>query len=91
MCLAVPAEVVELDGNAAVVDIGGNQREANVALLEDVKIGDYVLVHAGFAISKYEREDALETLRLWDEVLKVAGDDGELASSGETRIQREPT
>ena len=85
MCLAVPAKVVELRGFVAEVDIGGNRREASVALLDNVEVGDYVLVHAGFAISKYEQEEAMETLKLWDEVLQLAGAEGESTPSGNGR------
>ncbi len=69
MCLAIPAEVKEVHGDTAKVDFGGGViREVNV-LLVNVKVGDYVLVHAGYAIEVLDREDAMETLRLWDELL----------------------
>ena len=69
MCLAIPAEVKEVHGDTAKVDFGGGViREVNV-LLVHVKVGDYVLVHAGYAIEVLDREDAMETLRLWDELL----------------------
>lgn len=66
MCLAVPAEVLELRANnMALVSIGGAQREVNVMLLEDaLRIGDYVLVHVGFAIEQVDHEDAMKTLDL---------------------------
>ena len=71
MCLAVPAEVTEINGHEAILDYGGKvTRKANVSLLEDLKIGDYVLVHVGFAIQKLDKTEALETLKLWDELLK---------------------
>ena len=68
MCLAVPAKVVEIDGPVARVDVAGNLREANLTLLEGVEIGDYVMLHAGFAISKYEPEEAQKTMELLREV-----------------------
>jgi len=69
MCLAIPAEVKALNGETAKVNFGGGVlRDVNVTLV-DVKVGDYVLVHAGYAIEVLDREDALETLRLWDEML----------------------
>lgn len=74
MCLAVPAKVIALSGSVAVVDIGGNRRDANVALLPGVEIGDYVMVHAGFAISRYEPEDAEEVLRLLVEAARLAAE-----------------
>ena len=69
MCLAIPARVTTINGDKAQVDFGkGVLREVNVSLVE-VKIGDYVLVHAGYAIQIMNEEDALETIRLWNEVL----------------------
>jgi hydrogenase expression/formation protein HypC len=64
MCLAVPAKVVELEGPSALVDVQGNRVAADVTLLREVSVGDYVLVHAGFAIRRYEREEAEEVLAL---------------------------
>ncbi len=67
MCLAVPARVVELVDEVnqiAKVDIGGVRRNISVALLEDVKVGDWVLVHVGFAIQKIDEEEAEQTLML---------------------------
>jgi len=70
MCLAIPAKVVTLDKEKARVDFGGGVlREVNVALVS-VKVGDYVLVHAGYAIQVLDEQEALETLRLWNEVLE---------------------
>jgi len=69
MCLAIPAKVVTINRDKAQVDFGeGVTRDVNVALVS-VKIGDYVLVHAGYAIQVLDKEDALETLRLWNEIL----------------------
>jgi len=70
MCLAVPAKVLEVKGDIAKVDFGqGIVREVNVMLVE-ARVGEYVLVHAGYAIQVIDREAAEETLRLWDEILK---------------------
>lgn len=69
MCLAVPGKIVEVRGNTALVDIEGVVREANISLLPGVKAGDYVIVHAGFAMEKYDEEDAKETLKLLREML----------------------
>ncbi len=60
MCLAVPAKIVEIDGESATVEVGGTRHSAIVAFVEDPKIGDYVLVHAGFAIKKWTEEDVRE-------------------------------
>ena len=68
MCLAVPAKVIEIHGATARVEIGGNIREANLSLVEDAKPGDYVMLHAGFAIAKYEEQEALRTLELLKEL-----------------------
>lgn len=72
MCLAVPAKVMAVDGEEAVLDYGGVKRKANISLLNDVMVGEYVLVHVGYAISKMDEEEALETLKLWDEMLAAA-------------------
>lgn len=69
MCLAIPAEVKEIKGETAIVDFGGVVNEVDVTLVE-AKVGDYVLVHAGYAIQVLNREDAMETLRLWREIFK---------------------
>lgn len=71
MCLSVPARIVELRGRLATVDVMGNRREADVSLVDDPQVGDYVLVHAGFAIEKMSPEDAAESLRLWEEMARV--------------------
>ncbi len=72
MCLAVPAKIIEINGEDAILDYGGVKRKANISMLSDVEVGDYVLVHVGYAISKLDEEEALETLKLWDEMLKAA-------------------
>jgi hydrogenase expression/formation protein HypC len=71
MCLAIPAKVMSVEGHEARVDFGeGVLRDVNVTLV-DAKVGDYVLVHAGYAIQVLSEEEALETLRLWNEVLEA--------------------
>jgi hydrogenase expression/formation protein HypC len=71
MCLAIPAKVVSIEDDKARVDFGeGVLREVNVALV-NVKVGEYVLVHAGYAIQVLDEKEALETLQLWNEVLEV--------------------
>lgn len=69
MCLAVPAKVVKINGNDAKADFGGVLQTVNVSLV-DVDIGDYVIVHAGFAIEVMDEKEAKETLELWREVLE---------------------
>jgi hydrogenase expression/formation protein HypC len=69
MCLAIPARVTSVKGEKAQVDFGeGVLREVNISLV-DPEVGDYVLVHAGYAIQKMDEKDALETLALWNEIL----------------------
>ena len=69
MCLAIPARVMSIKGEKAQVDFGeGVLRDINVTLV-DAKVGEYVLVHAGYAIQKMDEKDAKETLALWDEIL----------------------
>ena len=70
MCLAIPAKVLEVNGNIAKVDFGqGVAREVNVMLV-DAKIGEYVLVHAGYAIEKLDEKAAQESLDTWRQVLE---------------------
>jgi hydrogenase expression/formation protein HypC len=69
MCLAIPAKVLEVQGDVARVDFGhGVAREVNVMLVE-TRVGEYVLVHAGYAIQVVDQEAAEESLRLWRELL----------------------
>ena len=67
MCLAVPARILSIDGAQATVEVPGNRFGADVSLVPGVAVGDYVLVHAGFAIERYEKEDALEILKIFEE------------------------
>jgi hydrogenase expression/formation protein HypC len=68
MCVAVPGRVERIEEMAAIVDVGGATVRARIDLLPDVNVGEYVLVHAGFALEKMDEEDAQETLRLLAEV-----------------------
>jgi hydrogenase expression/formation protein HypC len=63
MCLAVPSRIVEIKDQVATVDVDGVTREASLMLLDDVSIGDYVIVHAGFAIERIDEEVAEQTLK----------------------------
>jgi hydrogenase expression/formation protein HypC len=69
MCLAIPARITKLlDGGMAVADVGGVSHSISLSLVEDVKVGDYVIVHVGFALSKFDPEEAAKTLALFDEM-----------------------
>jgi hydrogenase expression/formation protein HypC len=72
MCLAVPMQIVSIDGESMVAEIDGVKREASLMMLnEEVAVGDYVLIHAGFAISRLDAEEAEETLELMRECLAL--------------------
>jgi len=71
MCLGIPAKVVEVRETTAIVDYGGYLREVDILLQPDVKVGDYVIVHAGAIIAKIDEKEALETIKLWKEVLRA--------------------
>lgn len=65
MCIAVPMQITSIDNDTAVAELDGIKREASLMLLTDeVKVGDFVIVHAGFAISRLDENDALETLAM---------------------------
>ncbi len=68
MCLAVPARIITIDGGNATVDIGGLTKQTSLILTPQVSVGDYVLLHAGFAISVMDQEQAAETLKLLAEM-----------------------
>lgn len=68
MCLAVPARIIKIDGKRAVVDMAGVVREASVMMLRGAQVGDYVIVHAGFAIEKLDEQEALCTLELFKQM-----------------------
>lgn len=62
MCLGIPAKIIKIENNMGTIDMEGTRREVSLLLQEDAKVGDYVIVHAGFAIQKIDEEQALETL-----------------------------
>lgn len=73
MCVGVPMEVISRDGDTIIAEIDGVRREASLMILaDDVAVGDYVIVHAGFAISRLDEEEALETLALMREAFSTA-------------------
>ncbi|MFO7556107.1 MAG: HypC/HybG/HupF family hydrogenase formation chaperone [Desulfobacterales bacterium] len=74
MCLAIPSKIVKIENNVATIDVDGVRREASLILVDNSEIGDYVIVHAGFAIHKINEEDALESLKLIREAASVIFD-----------------
>lgn len=68
MCLSIPAKILSISGNMAEVSAGGSVFKAGIQMIEDARPGDYILLHAGFAIQKISEEEALETIRLIDEM-----------------------
>ncbi len=75
MCLAIPCKVVEIieedNEKYAIAEYKGVKQKAKLTLLEDVKVGDYILIHAGYAIEKMSEEDAKLSLEAWEEVFKA--------------------
>lgn len=70
MCLAVPAEIRSIEGHFATVDYGGVTRKANISLV-DAKVGEYVIVHAGYAIQVLDKDEAMETLEIFKKMLDL--------------------
>lgn len=70
MCLAVPAKVISINNNQAEIEMLGVKKHVDISLVPDVKIGDFVIVHAGFAIQTIEKEEADITQGYWDEYLE---------------------
>jgi hydrogenase expression/formation protein HypC len=68
MCLSMPAKVIAVNGDMADVSVGGAVFRAGLQMVENVNVGDYILLHAGFAIEKLNEKDALETIRLLKEM-----------------------
>jgi hydrogenase expression/formation protein HypC len=83
MCLAIPSKITKINDLMAVIDVDGVRREASLLLVEDAQVGDYVIVHAGFAISKIDEQAALETLALLKEAAALMdGREGDGGPSG---------
>ena len=74
MCLGIPVKITKIKGSKAEAEIGGVKREINLSIIEGVKTGDYVILHAGFAIEKLDEEEAEETLRLLREISESMGE-----------------
>lgn len=67
MCLSIPAKVESIKDEMAVVSVGGTTYDASLQMVDDVEVGDYILLHTGFAIQKISEEEAIETLKVYDE------------------------
>lgn len=72
MCLAIPALITQIINDRAIINIGGIAKEICIALLDEVNIGDYVIVHTGYALTRLNEEEAQKTLSLFAEMLKGA-------------------
>ena len=79
MCLAIPSKITTIEDNVATIDVDGVQREASLLLLENAMVGEYVIVHAGFAIQRIDEAAAMETLNLLREA-------AELVEKGDSEI-----
>lgn len=71
MCLAIPAKIIKIKEHLAEVDMAGVRRNADVRMLEGLRPGDYILIHAGFGIEKIDPQEAKETLKLWKELDEI--------------------
>ncbi|MCX7940181.1 MAG: HypC/HybG/HupF family hydrogenase formation chaperone [Endomicrobia bacterium] len=68
MCIAIPMKVIAIDGKYAVCEYEGIRKLARIDFLSEIKVGEYVIIHTGFAIQKLDIEDALETIRIYKEL-----------------------
>ena len=73
MCLAIPAKIVEINGLMATVDVGGVRKEISLALVDDVAVDDYVIVHVGYALNRLDPEEADATLKLFQQIAAESG------------------
>ncbi len=71
MCLAIPMKLIKIEGNKGLVELSGVQKEISLDLLGEVEIGDYLIIHAGFAIERLNEEEAKKTLAIWEEIAEV--------------------
>ncbi len=71
MCLAIPSKILSINDSVAEVEVAGTVIKASLLLLPEAGVGDYVLVHAGFAIQLLDEDEAIETLKLWEEIDEI--------------------
>lgn len=89
MCLGIPSKIIKIEDSKAVIDVYGAQRDISLLLLEEaVNIGDYVLVHAGFAIQKLQEDYAKETLNLFNQYLEAT--EAEFSGQPEKKTKKRP-
>ena len=81
MCLAIPAKIVEIDGEMAKVEVGGVLRAVSLMLVPDLQVGDYVITHAGFALHRVDEQEALASIDLLRELVETVA----RAERGEVR------
>ena len=74
MCLAIPCKIIEIQNSMAVIDVDGVKGEASLLLIEEPKVGEYVIVHAGFAIQRMDENEAIESLKVLREVAALTSD-----------------
>ncbi len=74
MCLSIPAEILSIDNEKAVVSVGGTRYKADISMVDGVEKGDFILLHSGYAIGRIDRKKAEETLSLMAEIKRKAGD-----------------
>jgi hydrogenase expression/formation protein HypC len=72
MCLAIPSKIVKIENGMGIIDVDGVQRRTSLLLIEDATVGDYVIVHAGFALHKIDEVAAMESLRILKEAAAFA-------------------
>jgi hydrogenase expression/formation protein HypC len=89
MCVGVPSKIVKIDESMAIIEVLGAQREVSLLLLdEEVQVGDYVIVHAGFAIKKIQEEDAHENLELMKTMFGVEEEVTQAVSTTKKRTKK---
>ncbi len=71
MCLAIPTKILSIQGDNATIELGGMQREVSLMLLDGASVGEWVIIHAGFAIEKLSEEDAQQTLALIRDIMEA--------------------
>ena len=84
MCLAIPSKIVKIEDGIGVIDVDGVQRRTSLLLIEDAMVGDYVIVHAGFALHKIDEAAAMESLRVLKEAASFSAISGKTALPDES-------